>query len=147
MQARTSQEIHKGAESKFNFEGGLADEETFAKLVAADKRLRRTELAEQIEYLAILEDALVSTRRHCRNRFDGLVVRDAVAVKCLGRATVKQGEHGPARANHFVEAAGDSLQQLGVQIIEDVPRQHGVKFLGRILQRVVHEMRSQFCRR
>src|SRR5690348_6271950 len=119
----------------------LADKEAFAELVATDEGLRGLEPAEEIQDFAVLENALVPAGSHRWNRLDGLMVHDAVAVKFIRRTTVEKTQNCAARADDFVQASGDAFHQLAAQVIEDIPSEHGVEFLGRILESILQKVR------
>src|SRR5271155_1726973 len=96
---------------------GLLQEESFTKLVPADERFRRTKLAEQVEDLAVLENAGVDSQRGGRKQFDGLRIHDSIAVESFGRAAVKKRQNGPSRMQERVEALHHAGHQLGIEIV------------------------------
>src|SRR5690348_336437 len=121
---------------KMLYRKDLADEEPFAELVAAYEGLGGAEALEQLQNLTVLEGVIVRNGRADGNRFDRLIVHNAIAIKML-RLAVENGQHGAAGPHDFVKPLSNLRKQLRFEMIEDVPQQNGVEsFLG-ILQRVL----------
>src|SRR5690348_11648700 len=121
---------------KILYRNNLADKKPFAELVASYERLRGTEALEQLQNLAVLESVIVRNGRADGNRFDGLVVHNAVTINML-RLAVENGQHGAARPHDLIEPFGDFGKQLRFEMIKNVPQQNGIESLFGILQRVL----------
>src|SRR5580704_137279 len=70
--------------------GGLLQQQSFAHLIASHKSLRRAELPENIQNLAILKYARMHGQRRSRHQFDCLRIHNLVTIKSLRRAAVKR---------------------------------------------------------
>src|SRR3984885_10095092 len=77
--------------------GGLLQKQSFADLIAPDKSLRRAELSENIQNLAILKYARMHRERRSRHQFQRLRVHNFVTIKSFRRPAVKRSQHRAAR--------------------------------------------------
>src|SRR5271154_6074153 len=118
---------------QMNRRGELLQEEAFAELVAADEGFGGAELSEHVEDFAVLKSAGVNGERWGVQKLDRLVVDDTIAMEAFGRAIMKHRENCSAGANQLVETIHHARHQLGVKIVEQVPREHAYEILFSVL--------------
>src|SRR5580692_687802 len=123
--------------------GGLLQKQSFADLIAPDKSLRRAELSENIQNLAILKYARMHRERRSRHQFQRLRVHNFVTIKSFRRPAVKRSQHRAARPHHRENPLHHARQQFGIQIIEQIPCQHAVKIILGILQGGIQKFSGQ----
>ena len=110
--------------------------------------LEERNLREKIGNLPVLKNALRSERARGRDQFQILRVHDAVAMEDdSGFRAWKMAKTTPPSRTSEVMPGGQLGHQIGIQIIQNVPHEHGVEGVFRILQSGVQKSLRARCRR
>src|ERR1700722_3275422 len=108
---------------------GLLDEEAFAKLIASDEHFGRAIAGEQVGNFPVLKNPLRLEGTGCGNQFQMLAVHDTVTMEEDRLPRVKHGENNSAVAHERRNPSGEFGHKIGIEIIQNIPHQHGIKGL------------------
>ena len=122
----------------------LLDEKSLAKLVPAHEGFHGAETAEEILDFAVLENFLRRAERGRGNHLESIGIRDAVALEAFGLFAVEHGEGDSAGPQKIGKRGHYLFAERRLEIVQEIPQQHGIKRCGGISQIRLQESRRPF---